>query len=93
MRFKIICCLLCVFTIFGATAHPKITIKNQRNEQNLAEIKVLNETTESLLCYVAIDGYKIKFKLAPRGQSEWYKATDPRFNHKSFSVRCDFIVR
>ncbi|MGB1199959.1 MAG: hypothetical protein ACPG5R_00260 [Cognaticolwellia aestuarii] len=50
-----------------------------------------NETNRVLACYVAIDGRKIRFKLPAFAHSPWYKATDKRFTHKSFSTWCDYI--
>ena len=72
-------------------AAPKITIQNQRNAQGFAEVQVNNDTMEILLCYVAIDGHKIKFRLMPLQPSQWYTATDTRFNYKNFSIWCDYL--
>lgn len=83
--------LILIFTSFFATAMPKITVTHQRTPDNYAQAKVTNETGLELLCYVAIDGYKIKFILAPNQESQWYKATDTRFNHENFSVWCDYL--
>ncbi len=71
-------------------ASPKITIKHERNKENYAQIKIINETLEKLSCYVAIDGHKINFTLAPRESSPWYKATDTRFNYTHFSTSCKY---
>lgn len=70
---------------------PKFMVKHQRNENNLAEVQVINQTTEALICYVAIDGHKIRFRLLPRQPSIWYRATDPRFNNNNFSTWCDYL--
>ncbi len=82
-------CLLVLCT--KVFAMPKITIKHQRTVDNFAQIQVKNETKEKLICHVAIDGHKIKFRLMPFQPSIWYKATDVRFNHKNFSVWCDYL--
>jgi len=79
---------LLIFSL-STTATPKITIKHKRSADNFAEIQITNDTTEKLLCYIAIDGYKIRFKLKSRQKSKWYKATDTRFNYQNFSVKCD----
>ncbi len=75
----------------SAIARPKIFVKHQRNAENYAEIQVTNQTGKVLICYVAIDGHKIHFKLPPRQPSIWYRATDIRFNHKNFSTWCDYL--
>ena len=66
-------------TIFGTT-----------NEQYI-RAKITNKTNQELACYLAIDGYKIKFRLPPFQSSKWYKATDRRFTYKDFSTWCDYI--
>jgi len=76
---------------FKLSAMPKIKIVHDRNTQDYARIRVTNETREELLCYVAIDGYKIKFRLPPLNSSKWYKATDTRFNASHFSTWCDYM--
>lgn len=75
----------------NALAMPKITVKNQRNIKGLAEIQVSNATMENLICYVAIDGHKILFRLKAIESSKWFTATDIRFNHTNFSVWCDYL--
>lgn len=82
-----------IFLVFSisASAFPKIMVQHQRNNENLAEIQVTNKTAETLICYVAIDGHKLFFRLQPQQASLWYKATDPRFNHNQFSTWCDYL--
>ncbi|QBG36245.1 hypothetical protein [Litorilituus sediminis] len=87
-RFSCYLLLLIAFTTFAA---PKITVKHQRSADNYARVQVSNETNAKLLCHVAIDGHKIKFKLQPFQTSQWFKATDSRFNHEHFSVWCDYL--
>jgi len=72
-------------------AMPKITVKHQRNIKGFAEIQVSNATMENLICHIAIDGYKILFRLKAIESSKWYTATDIRFNHTHFSVWCDYL--
>ena len=74
----------------SAFALPKILVQHKRTK-NLAEIRVTNQTNETLICYVAIDGYKVYFRLHSRQPSKWYKATDPRFNYNHFSTWCDYL--
>ena len=73
-------------------AMPKITVKHQRNIKGFAEIQVMNDTMENLICHVAIDGYKILFRLKAIESSKWYAASDIRFNHTNFSVWCDYLA-
>lgn len=72
-------------------ALPKFLVQHQRNAENLAEIQVTNQTAEPLICYVAIDGHKIYFRLQALQPSKWYKAMDPRFNYTHFSTWCDYL--
>ncbi len=75
----------------SAFAMPKINVKHQRNVKGFAEIQVSNATMENLICHVAIDGYKMLFRLKAIETSKWYTATDIRFNHRHFSVWCDYL--
>ncbi|GAA6171275.1 hypothetical protein NBRC116592_09450 [Colwellia sp. KU-HH00111] len=76
----------------SVAAFPKISVQHQRSIENLAEIQVTNQTDKTLICYVAIDGHKLFFRLQPQQASLWYTATDPRFNHSQFSTWCDYLV-
>lgn len=75
---------------FSLAAKPTISTMHGKNLAGFARIKVINETTKNLRCYVAIDGKKIKFRLTPRASSKWYAATDKRFNYTHFKTWCDF---
>lgn len=88
---KIFCYLMIVLLSFNAFSGPKTTVKHQRNADGFAQIQVINGSMEKLICHVAIDGHKIKFRLMPLQPSQWFTATDTRFNHKSFSVWCDYL--
>ena len=85
----LLCLLLLVPYVYGARPHIE-TIFGKTNEQ-LTRAKVINKTSLELACYLAIDGYKIKFRLPPFQASKWYKATDHRYNHRDFSTWCDDI--
>lgn len=74
-----------------AQAKPKIKSVFGHNLKGFARIKVINESTADLACYVAINGFKKKFRLPPLKESKWYAATDKRFNYKHFSTWCDYI--
>lgn len=70
---------------------PRITVTHQRNAEGFAEVKVVNKTFEKLICYIAIDGHKLFFTLTGLGHSNWHTATDKRYNHRNFSIWCDYI--
>ncbi|QOL26336.1 hypothetical protein LP316_03250 [Thalassotalea sp. LPB0316] len=72
-------------------AMPDIRIEHGKSLDGFARARIINNTTEILACYVAIDGYKKKFVLGPLKPSTWYKATDKRFNYKHFSTWCDYL--
>lgn len=91
MKIKIFICFILLAVSSAINASPKIMVKHQRNAKNLAEIQIINQTGEKLICYVAIDGHKIFFRLPARQPSKWYVATDVRFNHKNFSTWCDYL--
>jgi len=80
-----------IFIAAYAHAKPKTTVITNYSLANFAQIKVTNETGEKLACYVAIDGYKIRFQLQPRRTSRWFKATDKRFKPTSLSHWCDYL--
>jgi hypothetical protein len=76
---------------FSAVALPKISIEHQRNALDIPRVKVTNETTLTLACYVAIDGFKKRFVLTPFNSSRWYSASSKRYNHTHFKTWCDSI--
>jgi hypothetical protein len=91
MLFKVFIFFNALLLSLSVFSQPKTIIKHQRNDQNLAEIQITNQTIDALICYVAIDGHKIYFRLQARESSVWYKATDPRYNYKNFSTWCDYL--
>jgi hypothetical protein len=72
-------------------AKPKTKTTYSRNLDGFAQARIKNNTTESLACYVAIDGYKIKFRLPALRQSKWYTATSKNYTYRNFSTWCDFL--
>ncbi len=70
---------------------PKITVTYNVTPTGFTQVRIRNETLESLACYVAIDGFKKKFKLYPKTSSQWITATDTRYNHQNFSTWCDYL--
>lgn len=91
MSVKFVLIIVICLSIFTVNAKPQISIEHGRTLDGFARIKITNETTEKLACHVAIDGYKIKFKLQARQPSGWYQATDKSFHHANFSVWCDYL--
>lgn len=92
MAIKLIFCLIYMFFSTSVIAQPKVTVQHQRNIDNLAEIQITNQTRKALVCYVAIDGHKLYFRLQANQISPWYKATDTRFNYTNFSTWCDYLA-
>lgn len=66
-------------------------VQHQRSINNLAEVQITNQTSKQLICYVAIDGHRLYFRLLANQPSQWYKATDPRFIYSNFSTWCDYL--
>jgi len=91
MKIKLLASFLLLAFTITTYASPKVTVKHQRNTKNLAQVQIINQTGEKLICYVAIDGHKVYFRLAARQPSKWYKATDKRFTHSNFSTWCDYL--
>lgn len=75
-----------------ANANPKILVEHGFTLNGYARARVINESRENLACYMAIDGYKIKYVLPPLNTSRWFTATDKRYNHTNFSTWCDYLV-
>lgn len=74
----------------SSTFFPKITQEFDVTPRKLTRLRLINETDEKLLCYIAIDGYKRYFKINPYAKSRWYKATSKRFDYMDFSTWCGF---
>lgn len=91
MKIKVFFGFILLLVTIVAHAAPRVMVKHQRNIKDFAEIQVTNQTTKKLICYVAIDGYKIHFRLPARQPSKWYAATDKRFTHANFNTWCDYL--
>ena len=91
MKIRVITLFTLLFFTTSLLAMPKINVKHQRNAKGFAEAQVSNLTMEQLICHVAIDGYKLRFKLKAMEFSRWYTATDILFNHTNFSIWCDYL--
>jgi hypothetical protein len=72
-------------------ALPKITVTFGESSNGFSQVKIKNETEESLACFVAIDGYKAKFRLRMRSTSRWITTTDTRYTYRNFSTWCDYL--
>ncbi len=70
---------------------PKITVTFDKLATGFTQVKIRNDTFESLACYVAIDGFKEKFQLRAKSSSPWITATDKRYNYQNFSTWCDYL--
>jgi hypothetical protein len=75
----------------AAQAKPKTKTTYGHNIDGFARLKIKNNTNESLACYVAINGYKVKFRLAAFRESTWHTATDKRFAYRNFSTWCGYL--
>ncbi|WP_286234141.1 hypothetical protein [Thalassotalea sediminis] len=56
-------------------------------------MQVKNESNRELACWVAIDGFKKKFRLPQFTTSQWITVYDKRYNYQNFSTWCDYIER
>jgi hypothetical protein len=70
---------------------PKITVTFGESSNGFSQVKIKNETEESLACFVAIDSYKAKFWLRMRSTSNWITTTDTRYTYRGFSTWCDYL--
>lgn len=86
------CVLLClIFINDHAFAMPDIRVEHGKSLEGYARLRIINNTTRPLACYVAIDGYKKRFVLGALKPSIWYKATNMAYNYKHFSTWCDYL--
>jgi hypothetical protein len=72
-------------------AKPKTKTIYGRSLDGFSRVKIKNNTNNGLACYVAINGYKVKFRLLALRESKWYTATDKAFGYRSFSTWCDYL--
>lgn len=72
-------------------AKPKIKIKYGYTLDGFARIQVKNETTTELACWVAIDGFKRKFRLPALTNSLWIETNDKRYTYADLKTWCDYI--
>jgi len=84
-------CFILLFISTPSLALPKVSLTFGESLNGFARVKITNETTEPLACFVAIDGYKSKFQLRPKSISNWITTTDKRFNYRHFRTWCDYL--
>ncbi|MDT0604386.1 hypothetical protein [Thalassotalea castellviae] len=82
---------LCFFYAISAFSQARIKVINGHNAEGFARTQIKNETTKELACWVAIDGFKAKFRLPPAATSRWFTANDTRYSYANFSSWCDNI--
>ncbi len=80
-----------LFTSFPAVSKPKFAINYSYSLDGFVRIQIKNDTIIELACWVAIDGFKKKFRLPPYALSQWISANDKRFTYTSFSTWCDYL--
>lgn len=73
-------------------AKPNIYVEHSHTQAGYAKSRVKNNTIKDLACYMAIDGYKIKYVLPALSISRWFIATDKAFNHTHFSTWCGYLT-
>ncbi|WP_426359181.1 hypothetical protein ACPUVO_02740 [Pseudocolwellia sp. HL-MZ19] len=76
---------------FSVIALPRVNIEHMTSVQGVPSVKVSNQTSLTLACYVAIDGYKRKFVLQAFGSSKWFSASSNQYKHSNFSTWCDAL--
>jgi len=91
-KLIIYCLGILLFVIsFIVESKPKTKISYGYSLDGFARIQVKNETTENLACWIAIDGYKKKFRLPAMSTSQWITTNNKRYTYASFSTWCDYI--
>ncbi len=90
-RLIISMCLGVGFIPLSSQALPKFSVEHGKRPDGTPRVKITNETTATLACYVAIDGHKKKFVLGAYNSSIWYAAANNRYNHTSFRTWCGLL--
>jgi len=87
---KYFCTILLIISPLS-WSKPKTTITFNVNSAGFTQVKIKNETLTALACFVAIDGFKKRFRLRAKSTSIWITATDTRYNYQNFSTWCDYL--
>lgn len=91
MNKKILFLLIFLFSCPHVQAKAKFKPTFGYSLEGFPRVKIKNDTSKDLACWVAIDGHKKKFRLPPFATSQWITVRDKRYTYKSFSNWCDFI--
>lgn len=91
LSFYLTVMLFSLLISLAVEGKPKTTTLFDKTPNGFVKAKIKNETFEELACYIAIDGYKKKFRLSGQMESQWVVATDKRFSYINFSTWCDSI--
>jgi hypothetical protein len=83
--------VILLFVALHTEAKPHTSTVYSKSLDGHVRVKILNEMTRTLACYVAIDGYKIKFRLTPMHVSKWHSATNKAHKYSDFSTWCGYI--
>ncbi|WP_206486014.1 hypothetical protein [Thalassotalea sp. G2M2-11] len=84
-------CLFVFFVSFSAWSKPKTQVFYNYTIEGFAQVQIQNKSGKELACWIAIDGFKKKFRLPPATTSQWLTASDKRYDYTSFSTWCDYI--
>lgn len=84
--------ILLSLSVSDVIAQPKTSVEHGRSLDGFARVRINNLITQELACYVAIDGYKVKFRLPALNTSRWITTTDTKFDHSNFSTWCDYLT-
>lgn len=84
-------CIFLLIVSLTTWGRPRTTVTFNINPAGYTQVKIKNETLESLACFVAIDGFKKKFQIRARSSSQWITAADIHFNYRHFSTWCDYL--
>ena len=87
---KIFCLVLFIISPLS-WAKPKTVTTFNVNAAGFTQVRITNDTLVVWACYVAIDGFKKKFRLRAKTTSQWITATDTRYNYQNFSTWCDYL--
>lgn len=76
---------------FYVYSKPRTKVTFGHSLNGFARVQIKNETPKDLACWVAIDGFKKKFRLPALTSSQWVTANDKRYTYANFSTWCDYI--
>lgn len=83
--------VILLFVVFHSEAKPHTSTVYSKNLEGHVRVKIINEMSRTLACFVAIDGYKMKFRISALHASKWYSATHKSYKYTDFSTWCGDI--